>query len=228
MISIKNLKDTVDDLLDANNARISSGSEFTRITNISQLELFDECIGATSKLLDGRTLVAYGRSQNTDRRLEPFRAEATVAIVDGEVSLPTGCEKITGVFTNKTRPKALTRVDEDRLGMLFDNPLRSPNEDDIYYMEQGSNTLLVLGAIESVYITYLRKPTPCLYNEVSTQITVGDRTVTRMIFDEATSVNLDWNERETMDLVNRILDKLSIPIKDGFLSQKVQINKSNE
>jgi len=228
MISIKSLKDTVDDLLDKNNARISTGEEFTRLVNISQLELFDECIGATNKLLNNQTLVAYGRSQNTDRRLEPFRTDGVLAVVDGEVSLPTDCEKITGVFTSKSRPKALIRVDEDRLGMLFDNPLRSPNEDDVYYMEQGGNSLMILGAIDTIYITYLRKPTPALYNEVSTHITVGSRTVTRMVFDQDTSVDLEWNERETMDLVNRLLDKLSIPTRDVFVSQKAQINKTNE
>lgn len=228
MIDIKRIKDTIDDLLNKNNSRISTGEEITRLLNISQLELFDECIGATNKLLDNRTLVAYGRSQNTDRRLEPFRDDSVLDVVDGEVSLPQDCEKITGVFTSKSRPKALIRIDEDRLGMIFDNPLRSPNEDDIYYMEQGNNSLMVIGLIDKVYITYLRKPTPCLYTESPVEITVGNRTVTRMSFDRNSSVDLEWNERETMDIINRVLDKLSIPTRDTYLSQKVQINKSNE
>src|SRR5690606_22589991 len=116
MISIKSLKNTLDDLLDTNNTMLSNAEEITRLVNISHLEHVDECIGATNKLLNNQTLVAYGRSQNTDRRLEPFRTDAVLAVVDGEVNLPQDCEKITGVFTSKSRPKALIRVDEDRLG----------------------------------------------------------------------------------------------------------------
>lgn len=226
MTSIKLIYDTVTDLLDKNNGKFITADEFNRYVKLASLELFDECIGATNKNIDGRTLVAYGRNQNTDKRLEPFRRGSTEAVVDGEVSLPSDCAKITAVVTSKTRPKALIRIDEDRLGMLFDNPLREPNEDDIYYLEERG-TLQVFGIIDSVYIQYLKTPTDPLYAEVDTTITAGNRTVTRKVFDPSSSVDLEWNEREAMDIVRRVLVKIGIPIKDGFLEQIMATTKND-
>lgn len=226
MTSIKLIYDTVTDLLDKNNGKFITADEFNRYVKLASLELFDECIGATNKNIDGRTLVAYGRNQNTDKRLEPFRRGSTETVVDGEVSLPSDCAKITAVVTSKARPKALIRIDEDRLGMLFDNPLREPNEDDIYYLEERG-TLQVFGIIDSVYIQYLKTPTDPLYAEVDTTITAGNRTVTRKVFDPSSSVDLEWNEREAMDIVRRVLVKIGIPIKDGFLEQIMATTKND-
>src|SRR5690606_39369954 len=113
MTSIKLIYETVTDLLDKNNGKFITVEEFNRYVKLGSLELFDECIGATNKNIDGRTLVAYGRNQNTDKRLEPFRRGVSLSVVGGEVTLPSDCAKISAVVTSKNRPKALIRIDED-------------------------------------------------------------------------------------------------------------------
>ena len=227
MASIKTIYDLIVDLLDKNNGRFITAEEATRIINISSDELYDDCIGATNKNLDKRTNVAYGKSQNTDFRLAPFRKNTTVAVVDGEATLPEDCGKITAVLMSKEMPIALRRLDEDRMGMVLNNPLREPNEDDIYYIEDNGS-LQILGVADSVYIKYLKTPTPAKYVEKSVEITVGNRTVERKVFDEENSVDLEWHDREIMDIVTRVLAKLSVPVRDGFLSQQMQMNKVNE
>ena len=227
MVHVETLYNIVIDAIDKNNGRFITEDEFNRLAHVAQLELFDDCIGATNKKLNNQTLVAYGKSQNTDKRLEPFRANATKAVVEGEVELPSDCEKLTAVLTSKRSMKALIRIDEDRIGMLYDNPLREPNEDEIYYLEDNYS-LQVFGIIGSVYLAYLRTPRKPLYKTKEVDITAGTRTVKRKVFDEVNSVHLEWNEREAMDIANRILAKLSIPTRDSFLAQNVQLAKNNE
>lgn len=226
-MKIKYLYDLVNDLTDKNNGRYITADEFNRAYRASELELFDECIGATNKKLDNRTQVAYGKSQNTDTRLEPFRMSITKNIVDGETTLPTDCAKITGIYTSKRRPIAIKRIDEDRLGMIIESPFREPDETEIYYME-GKGNLLIYGIINSVYITYLKTPKQGKYVTKKVSIVAGSRTVEREVFDETNSVDIEWGERELLDLANRILAKLAIPMRDGFLSQSIQNNKNNE
>lgn len=227
MASVKVIYDLINDLLDKNNSRFITAEEATRLINISSLELFDDCIGATNKNLDRRTNVAYGRSQNTDFRLEPFRTNSNIPVVDGEASIPLNCGKITAVLMSKELPIALKRVDEDRVGMLYGNPLREPNEDDIYYIED-KGSIQILGAVDSVYLKYLKTPTEAVYAEKDEVFTVGERTVIRKVFDVDNSVDLEWHDREVMDIVTRVLSKLSVPVRDGFLSQQMQLNKVNE
>lgn len=227
MASVKTVYDLIHDLLDKNNSRIITAEEATRLINVCSYELYDECMGATNKNLDRRTNVAYGKSQNTDFRLEPFRKNSNIPVVDGEATLPLDCGKITAVLLSKDMPIALRRLDEDRMGMVMNNPLREPNEEDIYYVED-KGSLQILGVADSIYIKYLKTPTPAKYAEKDVVITVGDRTVTRKEFDEDNSVDLEWHDRELMDIVTRVLAKLSVPVRDGFLSQQMQLNKVNE
>lgn len=228
MVSIKFVYDLVNDLADKNNSRFIDKEEFTRYAQVSNLELFDECIGATNKKVNKQTNVVYGVSQNLDSRLDPFRTGQSISIVDGEGALPTNLEKITNIVESKARPVAIKRIDDDRLGMLFGNPLREPDEDEVYYREVGNKTIEILGLRNSVYVNYLRTPVAPVYSTVEETITVGSRTVTREVYDEATSVDFEWNEREAIDLVTRILQKAGIPMKDQFLEQMVSINKVNE
>ena len=66
MKKVKTLYDLVLDLTDKNAGRYFTEDEFNRALRMSELELFDECIGATNKKLDNRNNVAYGKSQDTD------------------------------------------------------------------------------------------------------------------------------------------------------------------
>lgn len=227
MISIKTVNDLVLDILDKNNGKYLTGEEVTRLVNISSQELFDELVGITNKKLDGRTNVVYGKSQNTDRRLNPFRTTVTIPVVSGEALLPSDCGKITSVLISRDMPVALKRIDEDRLGMIYGNPLREPNDEEMYYLEDTEG-LQILGALDSVHVKYLKRPSPALYAEKDETITAGSRTVVRKVYDEDNSVDLEWGEGETLDIVNRVLAKVSIPLRDQFLSQQVQVAKINE
>src|SRR5699024_2836021 len=191
MISIKTVNDLVLDILDKNNGKYLTGEEVTRLVNISSQELFDELVGITNKKLDGRTNVVYGKSQNTDRRLNPFRTNVTIPVVSVEALLPSDCGKITSVIISRDMPVALKRIEEDRLGMIYGNTLREHNDEEMYYLED-TEVLQILGALDSVNVKYLKRPSPALYEKKDETITAGSRTVVRKVYDEDNSVDLEW------------------------------------
>ena len=227
MVNIKYVYDLVNDLADKNNGRYIDGEEFTRYAQTSNNELFDELIGATNLRANRQSRVVIGVSQDLDSRLKPFRDSATVSVVEGEASVPENCRKILNVLTSKRNPKALIRLDDDRVGMIFGNPLREPDEDDIYYVD-GYKNLEVFGNIDSIYINYLRSPISPVYAEKEEVITSGSREVTRKVYDPDNSVDFEWDEPQTLDLVVRILQKAGIPMKDNFIEQMSGVLRNQE
>lgn len=227
IIKINDLVDLVNDLSSKNNGKWFDAKEITRYAHTSQLELFDELVGNTNKRLDNKTNVSYGKSQQTDNRLEPFVKKLTLSVVDGEATLPEDCEKVNAILVSKTNLKALKRVDEDRIGMIMDNPLREPDEDDIYYMQQG-RSIQVFGLVDSIYVLYLKTPRKPVYATKEIDVTSGSRTVKRQVYDSVNSVDLEWKENEMIDLATRILAKTGLSMRDGFVEQIVQVNKTNE
>ena len=132
--------------------------------------------------------------------------------------------KVPILFESTSVSKSIKPV---KLGLLKYLTYITPNEDEIYYLEE-KKSLLIYGILESAYITYLKVPTAGKYVSKEVTVTSGSRTVKRREYDDTNSVDIEWNERELLDLANRILAKLAIPMKDSFLAQSVQVNKTNE
>lgn len=227
MIDIVELYNTVNDQLSKNNGRYLNAEEFTRYVNLASTDYFNEVLGRTNKRVNRQSMVGYGHNQQTDKRLEPFRTGQSVNIIDGEGELPSDLDHITTVTTSRTSAKPIKRISEDRLGSLFDNPLRKPNEDESYYLE-GNQSIELFGTLDEVYVRYIKKPVKGLLAEKEVTLTAGNRTVTRMEPDPDNSVDLDWDEREMGSIVTRILSLVSKPTKDGFLAQSTQLDKANE
>lgn len=227
MIDIVELYNTVNDQLSKNNGRYLNAEEFTRYANLASVNYFNEVLGRTNKRVNRQSLVGYGHNQQTDKRLEPFRTGGTVNIINGEGDLPENLDHITTVTLSRTSSKPVKRISEDRLGSLYDNPLRKPTEEENYYLE-GNQSIEIFGMLDSVYVRYIRKPIKGLLAEKEVTLTAGNRTVTRQEPDPDNSINLDWDEREKGNIVTRILSLVSKPTKDNFLAQSTQLDKANE
>lgn len=227
MIDIIDLYNSVNEQLSKNNGRFIEVEEFNRVVNAVQGEYFKELVGATSKRVDGRTRVGYGNNQDADFRLDPFRDKKEIPVVDSEAIIGEDVHKVTSII-NKRNNKALVRIDEDRLGRLFENPLRSPNEDDVYYLETGGGNLEVFGLVDTLVIRFLKVPKKAYLSTKTVTITAGSRTVTRNEPDPDTSVNLEWADTEYKTILNRLLNMFSTPNKDLFITQKTERDKGNE
>lgn len=229
MIDIVKLYNTVNEQMSQNNGRyIEMGDEFDRVVNIVQDNYFRELIGRTNAKVDGRTKVSYGNNQDTDARLNPFREKQELTVVGGLATIQNrDIEKITSIINKSTR-RALKRLDEDREGSIFGNPLREPNEDDVYYLEAGKDTLEVFGIVDKIIVRYLRLPVRAKLATKQETITAGSRTVTRTVPDPDNSVNLEWGETEYKNILTRLVDMFSTPNKDVFLTQKMERSKVSE
>ena len=227
MIDIIELYNSVNEQLSKNNGRFIEVDEFNRVVNAVQGEYFKELIGATNKRVDGRTRVGYGNNQDADFRLDPFRDKKEIPVVDSEASIGSDVHKITSI-SNKRNRKALVRIDEDRIGRIFDNPLRSPNDDDVYYMEVGGGNLEVFGLVDTLVVRFLKVPKKAYLSMKTVTITAGSRTVTREEPDPDNSVNLEWADTEYKTILNRVLNMFSVPNKDMYITNKTERDKTNE
>lgn len=227
MINIIELYNALNEQLSKDNFRGITGEEFTRSVNIIQDAYFRELIGRTNSKVDGRTRVSYGNNQDTDARLDAFRERRDIDVIDGIANLPSDAEKVSSMVNKSTRT-ALKRLDEDRIGSIFGNPLREPNEDDIYYLEGGKGVIEVFGIVDKITVRYLRLPKRAKLVMRPETITAGSRTVTRYVPDSGESINLEWGETEKKNILNRLIDMFSTPNRDVFLTQKTERSKVNE
>lgn len=225
MISSINNYKTLNDLLSKNNFDHIGYDEWERLTHICQLEYFDDILGSKDRNLNGQSRVDYGRSQKTDKRLEPFREVQNIDVIDGEVILPLDCAHIRSVTTVDGKLPIL-RTDEDRLAKLNDDPFSIPSEDEMYYLEEKRVLDIFSGVyyLDKVKVRYLREPSkPKLGIK---EVIIRDRV--RYEFDEATTLNLEWGEREESEILTRQLAKKGLSQRDGFVQNVTTYNKSQE
>src|SRR5690625_2127163 len=217
MIDIKELYDTVLDLISKNNGEYISPEEFNRYVNIASLSYFDDITGSKTN-----PRIVYGKNRITDRRLDTFREEFTTVVpVDRRIDLPEGLEFIRTVIDTEDRT-AVVPVDEDREGMLSRDPFAKPDKTNKYYTE-GKGFIKILNTdLEEIEIKYLRKPVKAEYSYTRT----GTRG--RPEYDPTNSENLEWNERETNEIITRILERVSLSLRDAYLAQNNNVTKSQE
>lgn len=215
---VKVVYDTVLDLLSQNNGDYLGMDEFNRFAFQSSNELYDDLTGSKTN-----PRVVYGRNRIVDRRLNGFRDSVDLTVdINGMVTLPEDLGFVRTVLHNGD---AVRPIDEDRIGKLNKDTLASPNEDDKYYSEMGDVIRILNTDIKEVTLMYLKKPTQPKY--AYTMQTVGGRQ--RPVYDSDNSVDfIGWDERETTELVTRILAKAGVTMRDGFITNTTIQNKSEE
>lgn len=228
MISVLKLNNAVNNQISKNNGRYIEPSEMEDYINIASYELYDELLGATNKRINKQTLVGYGHNQQTDKRLEVFKREYEGVVIEGIAEVPEEIGHITFVSKSKKDLRPFKYITEDRLGNIFGNPLREPDEEEVYYTEGIGNTVEVFGTTGTCYIKYLKKPKRAKVAIKEVEIITPTRTVTRKEIDEENSVNLEWDERQFKDLLTRVVAMIANPMKDSFLVQTTNKDMSNE
>lgn len=228
MISVLKLNNAINSQVSKNNGRYLEPSEMEEYINIASYELYDELLGATNKRINKQSLVGYGHNQQTDKRLAVFKREYEGELVDGVIKVPEEIGHITLASRSKKDLRPLKYITEDRLGSIYDNPLREPNEEDVYYTEGIGNTIEVFGAVDTCYIKYLKKPDRAKIALKEIEVVTPSRTVIRKEIDEENSVDLEWDERQFKDLLTRVVALIANPMKDSFLVQTTNKDMANE
>lgn len=215
---VKVVYDTVLDLLSQNNGDYLGMDEFNRFAFQASNEYYDDLTGSKTS-----PKIVYGRNRIVDRRLNGFRESVDIPVPSNKlVTLP---EDLGFIRTVLHEGDAVRPIDEDRIGKLNKDTLASPNEDDKYYSEMGDTIRILNDDISEITLMYLKKPVEPKY--AYTMQTVGGRQ--RPVYDSVNSVDfIGWDERETTELVTRILAKAGVTMRDGFISNTVIQNKNEE
>lgn len=203
----------VTDLLSKNDGVYISPEEYTRYANVSQNEMFDDFLGRKTT-----PRIVLGKNRLVDGRLLPFKRKLPTAFVSEVLTKPANCGYISAVYTtaNKIPVKPL---DDDRQAMVFQDPLASPNDQDMYYVEGFTDLTLLGEEALNVTLEYYERPTDVLYATVDTS--------GRPVYDPTNSVQFQWDKAEQEELSARILMKCGLSMRD---IQEVQYgqNKINQ
>ena len=191
----------VNDLLSKNNGVYISPDEYERYGYTASLEMFDDFTGI-------KTIpkITYGKNRLVDSRLNPFKKRVNLSFSGEYLDKPTNLKYITAVYTSELLPTPIKPIDEDRYAMIFRNPLTSPSDDDIYYIEEATKLRLLGNENLAVWVEYLERPSPIKWNYT---IVNG-----RPVYNPTGSVNYQWDVSETQELTNRILLKAGMSMKD--------------
>lgn len=213
MISVKENYELVQDLISKNNGVFVSPQEYSRYATLASNDLFDTLRGNKNQ-----NRATYGRNRTLDARLNPFRRTAPFTFTGAYLDKPEDLAQITALYTSTFIP--IKPTDEDRIAMVMQDPLASPNAEDKYYIEE-EDRLRLLGEVNLTgTIEYLAKPKNIVY---------GFTTVNRRpVFNQATSVDFEWDKNMEMEIVNRILSYIGLSMKDAFITQVANNNKVQE
>ena len=191
----------VNDLLSKNNGVYIAPEEYERYGYTASLEMFDDFLGSKTS-----PRITYGRNRLVDERLNPYRRRVQASFASEYLNKPLNMKFITAVYTQGALPIPVKPIDEDRYARVFSDPLASPNDEDIYYIEEETRLRLLGDDALNVWVEYLERPTPIKYNYT---LVNG-----RAVYNPTGSVNYQWDISETQELTNRILLKAGMSMKD--------------
>lgn len=201
MIDVNTNFQMVNDLLSKNNGTYISPQEYERYGYTASLEMQDDFIGNKTT-----PRIAYGKNRLVDGRMNPFRRRVASFFSSEYLTKPENLKYITAVYTSGAIPIPVKPIDEDRYAMVFSDPLASPNDEDMYYIEEQTRLRLLGEDTLSVYVEYLERAMPIKWNYT----TVNGRPV----YNPVGSIHYQWDVSETQELTNRILLKAGLSMKD--------------
>jgi len=203
-------------ILNKNNSEYISPEEFVKMATKASNDLYNDYLGKRNVRRS-----VYGHNNITDARLNVFRRKTPSIIYDsatGMIPVPEDCKHIRSITDNFG--DALLYQDDNRFYMLKKDSTVDLQRN-VYYKEEGDQLeTLTDKNISSVVIHYLKKP-----NTPKLPYTVVDREI---VFDTNNVVDLEWEEDEESNLLNRMMIASGIVIKDNTLLQIGRINKSEE
>lgn len=205
----------LNNLLSKNNGQHISISEYIQYANIASNEMFDDFLGIKTT-----PRIVLGKNRLVDTRLLPFKRKLNTTFTNEVLTKPANCRYISAVYTRPARIP-VKPLDDDRQAMIMQDPLASPNGEDKYYVDNGTQLQLLGEETLPVTLEYYERPTPATY--VYTTGTNG-----RPVYDSVNSLPLGWDISEQEELTNRILAKAGLSLQNQLEIQVANNNKNQE
>lgn len=162
----------------------------------------------------------YEHTQKISLYMRPFQNNDTVVLTTGAGTITSASDKyITAVLT--TDNKVVNMVDIAHWANAINDSVRVPSADDPIGTVVASGGLLVRPTtLASVVVHYLVKPTKPVYAFTPSG--------TDYIYDDASSVDIQWSEILHDDIANRVLGALGIAQREGEAIQYSNMEQSKE
>jgi hypothetical protein len=186
--------------------------QFNEVVNRAQMSLFMERIGNPQEYQPGRPVprVAYALTQRIRNDLAPFLSNPTLVTIpaDGKLELPEDCKYVVALRTESD--DTIVDVDHDKIGYRLKSEIVAPTLAYPIAVHYKGYIQLYPKNIANATLEYLRYPVKALY-----AFTVENG---RPVYDEASSVQLEWDEICVNDIISRALIYIGINLQDGQLA----------
>lgn len=196
----------VQDLINKNQNGYLPPAEFNRLINQAQYARFNELYGKPEQFAAANMPVAkmaYARTQEISEKLSPFVVTSTLTFTSGSASVPG---TLVHAVAMTAGGKAVKRVEFDRLANYINSTIDNPTVAYPIYTQTDTTYKIYPTSITSGELTYLRLPTEAVW-----AFTVDDD---EPVYDEANSVDLEWDTTETNNIAMKLLSMYGISVKD--------------
>lgn len=199
--------------------------EYNRVVNYNSMKLFKKRIGLPQEYQLQTSYVQQGYAETTRILvdLEDFVQSNTLTYSSGSVNVPDKMlYPISMIYKRRDNTcdsgwdnREAELVNHGELAMRLGSKLKEPSFKYPIYSIKG-NIITTEPNLSSTLFTYLREPNSALL-ATTTNETTGEEE-----YDEANSVELEWNEMAKLDIMEMILFDVGINLRAAEISQAAQ------
>lgn len=176
-------------------------------------EVHSESMNIWQKYVD-----IFEKTKKMDVYMRPFQNKESLALGGGAGTIVT-TDYIYYIEDANTLNE-IHQVEDKRWGFRKNHPVKVPTTEYPICNISNQSIQVLPDTITDIKIWYIKKPTKPVY-----AYTVSG---TRYIYDDASSVDFEWNEVLHDSIMNRVLGNLGIPIRDWELINQSQRDKMQE
>lgn len=218
IMDINDIYKVVSYMVDKYQGTYLSPDDFNLAINTAQRQYLNFLTGETAEFSQGRTGKFTGGFSNdvtTGGSLTNFLKEGTLTINSQLAAQPNDFYKISAMRTTDDN-YAVKRVGADKIYSYVGNAIDDPTTTNPIYTEIGTNFKFFPASLTSVKIIYFKTPAEAKWAYT------GD-----LVYDVATSVQLEWPLNDYNDIIYRTLGIIGINLKDGDLIRVSQTVKND-
>jgi hypothetical protein len=188
-------------------------------TGYHSAEQIDTAIFIASKWLYNEYYQQYERDNYLSDSMSVFLSDPTTLTLNGSgiATLPTDFMHETGELSANGR--TIKRVTHAQLSYRRESSLVPPTAEYPICTFYKDKIQFYPINITSVLLAYLKKPVQPVY---ATTVSNG-----RQIYDDASSVDIEWNETDTVKITSKALEVLAQNLENPLLA-KYAMDKSNK
>jgi hypothetical protein len=145
--------------------------------------------------------------------LSKFMVETTLTVTSQIATQPANLYTTVSVRTSDDT-KVVRRITADKLANYLSDPIDPPTNTEPVYIEIGDTYKVYPNTVGSIKVGYVRLPADMKWAYTG-----------NLVYDQANSVQPEWNGKDMEDIIYRAIGIIGINLKDNDLRMAAQIVK---